>query len=70
MKEKLKNWYNRITDNGSFHGIYGVLILLLITGMMILHIALPDRSFSDSEKRVLEPLPAVNAASLTDGLFS
>ena len=45
------------------------LFLLLIFGLLILHIALPDQELSYSERRKLETFPKATLLSIKDGSF-
>jgi len=49
--------------------IIAVLFCLMIGGMAVLHFAIPDRSFSESENRVLQTAPEFSANSLFSGEF-
>ncbi|MBQ4425797.1 MAG: hypothetical protein II882_08700 [Lachnospiraceae bacterium] len=49
---------------------YGVLFILCLTLLTILHLAAPDRSFSETEKRVLAKAPAFSAEALAQGRFT
>ena len=39
-----------------FYSVFGFLALLLLAGTALLHLALPDKAYSETEKRNLEHL--------------
>lgn len=50
--------------------IYAVCFLVLLFGMCIANLLIPDRTLSESEKRTLTTFPAISAGHLLDGSFS
>ncbi|SIT01342.1 DHHW protein [Kroppenstedtia eburnea] len=59
------NRYDKISKN-----ILGLLLLLFTGSIAILNLLVPDRTFSESENRMLEPLPQISLKSLTSGKFT
>ena len=52
-----------------FYTVFGAVSLFLLLGVAVLHLLLPDRVLSESEKRKLAVFPDANIQSLVDGSF-
>lgn len=50
--------------------IQALVLVLFLGGFFVLHLALPDRSFSDQENRVLQTLPGFSFSDLAQGKFT
>ena len=49
---------------------FGIILTLSLTILALVHLLLPDRAFSASEKRMLKKMPALTAAALSDGTYT
>lgn len=58
-----------MTKNTARNIILSILFCLFIGAGMILHLAIPDDAYSETEKRPLEAFPETNVSSLTSGRF-
>ncbi|MFB5760551.1 DHHW family protein [Paenibacillus medicaginis] len=57
--------------NGKFNGKCLALLLLLFTGMVVvLNLVVPDRTFSETENRVLKQMPQFSMTALLSGTFT
>ena len=50
-----------------FYSVFGFLLLLLLAGTAFLHLGLPDRVYSETEKRNLAAAPVLTAERIFDG---
>ena len=50
-----------------FYSVFGFLALLLLAGTALLHLALPDKAYSETEKRNLAGAPVLSAERIFDG---
>ncbi|WP_019533968.1 DHHW family protein [Paenibacillus ginsengihumi] len=59
-----------MTTNNFYRNAVALILMLFVGTIAVLHPALPDRGFSESENRVLEPLPPFSLSSLLSGKFA
>ena len=50
-----------------YYSVFGFLALLLLTGAALLHLRLPDKTYSETEKRKLAGAPVLSAERIFDG---
>ena len=50
-----------------FYSVFGFLALLLLAGTALFHLALPDKAYSETEKRNLAGAPVLSAERIFDG---
>jgi hypothetical protein len=69
MKNATGKEHQTADRNAISHIVIVCLFIIFIFTGTLLHLILPDRTFSDSEKRVLEQFPQLNGKTLIDGSF-
>ena len=70
MKDlNLQNKNVKSLKSRAFYRPYGVGFLILLVAVLVLHLALPDKAYSSTEKRSLTQAPELSASSLVSGSF-
>ena len=52
-----------------FHRIIAIIFILAVSGLSLIHAAVPDRAYSAGEKRALQQFPELSLQSLASGRF-
>ena len=60
MSEQKDSKLNRILINAGRYRLFGIVVSLLLLAVLAAHLLIPDKHFSEQEKRVLTQVPALS----------